>query len=133
MTPFDPPPTARWLVLLSALLLATGPRAAGAAGAAGTTAATTTLATTASPVERAHARALDLFRHARFAEAYGRFIELANVGHPASARYAIWMCENGTALFGAPWDCASYELEAWGIAANGPARTAVSKASAHAR
>jgi hypothetical protein len=75
-----------------------------------------------SPVEAAHARALELFRRARFSAAYGRFIELAAVGHPASARYAAWMCENGTALFGVPWDCAPHELEDWRAVADGPAR-----------
>ena len=75
-----------------------------------------------SPVEVAHARALELFRSARFSAAYGRFIELAAVGHPASARYAAWMCENGTALFGVPWDCAPHELEDWRAIADSPAR-----------
>ena len=42
-----------------------------------------------SPMERAHALALDSFRRARFSEAYGRFISLADAGHPASARYEI--------------------------------------------
>jgi hypothetical protein len=75
-----------------------------------------------SPIEVAHARALDLFRRARFSEAYGRFIELAAMGHPASARHAMWMCENGTALFGVPWDCAAHELEEWRAIVNSPAR-----------
>lgn len=65
-------------------------------------------------LEQAHAQALTSFRRARFSEAYGRFIKLAEAGHPASARYAIWMCENGDALFGVPWDCAPQELEDWG-------------------
>ncbi|MBI5720463.1 MAG: hypothetical protein HZC37_22535 [Burkholderiales bacterium] len=65
-------------------------------------------------LEHAHLQALDSFRRARFSEAYGRFIKLAEAGHPASARYAIWMCENGSALFGVPWDCAPQELEDWG-------------------
>lgn len=75
-----------------------------------------------SPVDLAHARALELFRGARFSEAYGRFIELAEVGHPASARYAIWMCENGTALFNVPWDCAPHQLEDWRALAGDPNR-----------
>ncbi len=86
-----------------------------------------------SPVEAAHARAVDLFRRARFSEAYGRFIELAAVGHPASARYAIWMCENGTPLFGVAWDCAAYELEEWHAIADGPARPGGSPTPARLR
>lgn len=75
------------------------------------------------PLELAHAQALDSFRRARFSEAYGRFIKLAEAGHAASARYAIWMCENGQALFGVLWDCAPQELEDWRAAAAGPSRT----------
>lgn len=86
-----------------------------------------------TPVEAAHARAVDLFRAARFSEAYGRFIELAAVGHPASARYAIWMCENGTPLFGASWDCAPHEMEEWRTVAAGPARLVGSPTPARSR
>lgn len=68
-------------------------------------------------VERMHARAVDSFRQGRFPEAYGRFIDLANTGHPASARYALWMCEQGPALFGREWDCAPHEAEDWARAA----------------
>ena len=77
-----------------------------------------------SALELAHAQALDSFRRARFSEAYGRFIKLAEAGHPASARYAIWMCENGTALFGVAWDCAPQELEDWRAAAASPVKPA---------
>jgi hypothetical protein len=63
--------------------------------------------------ERMYARALDSFRQGRFPEAYGRFIDLANTGHPAAARYALWMCEQGPALFGKDWDCAPHEVEDW--------------------
>lgn len=51
----------------------------------------------------AHAGAVDSFRHGRFSEAYGRFIALAHWGDPDGARYALWMCENGAALFGTMW------------------------------
>lgn len=67
--------------------------------------------------ERMHVRAVESFRQGRFPEAYGRFIDLANTGHPASARYALWMCEQGPALFGKDWDCAPHEAEAWARAA----------------
>ncbi len=64
-------------------------------------------------LEQAHAQAVSSFRRARFSEAYGRFIRLAEAGHPASARYAIWMCENGSGLFGVLWDCGAEQLEDW--------------------
>lgn len=75
----------------------------------------------ASPADRLHANAVEMFRQGRFPEAYGRFIQLANSGHPASARYALWMCEHGPALFGKEWDCAPHEIEDWARLAGVPA------------
>lgn len=66
-----------------------------------------------SAIERAHMRALESFRRARFPEAYGRFVELANVGHAPSARVALWMCEQGPAVFGSDWDCTLEEVDDW--------------------
>lgn len=66
-----------------------------------------------SAIERAHARALDSFRRARFPEAYGRLVALANVGHVPSARVALWMCEQGPAVFGSDWDCTPEEIDDW--------------------
>jgi hypothetical protein len=66
-----------------------------------------------SPAEVAHARALDSFRRARFPEAYGRFVQLANNGHAPSARIALWMCEQGPTVFGSDWDCTPDEVEDW--------------------
>lgn len=63
--------------------------------------------------ERMHARALESFRTGQFNEAYGRFVELANLGHPASARYALWMCEQGLPLFDKAWDCSQQEIDDW--------------------
>jgi hypothetical protein len=74
----------------------------------------------ATYAERMHARAVESFRQGRFPEAYGRFIDLANTGHPASAHYALWMCEQGPALFGKDWDCAPHEAEDWARAAGVP-------------
>jgi hypothetical protein len=63
--------------------------------------------------DQLHARAVESFRQGRFPEAYGRFVDLANAGHARSARYALWMCENGMLLFGKDWDCAPHEVEDW--------------------
>ena len=71
-------------------------------------------------VQHAHMQALDSFRRARFSEAYGRFIRLAEAGHPASARYALWMCQNGPALFGVLWDCSPDDVEDWTLAVRQP-------------
>lgn len=62
---------------------------------------------------QAHASAVKSFRQGRFSEAYGRFIALAHLGDPDGARYALWMCENGIALFDTMWDCALHEVEDW--------------------
>jgi hypothetical protein len=87
-----------------------------------------------SAIDRPHARAVEAFRHGRFAEAYGRFIELANAGHPHAARYALWMCENGLPLFGRDWDCAPHEVEDWSrVAALAPASISVVKQKAPRR
>jgi hypothetical protein len=75
--------------------------------------------------DRLHARAVESFRQGRFPEAYGRFIDLANAGHAQSARYALWMCENGMLLFGKDWDCAPHEVEDWARTA-GVARPQIS-------
>jgi len=71
--------------------------------------------------DRLHAKAVEMFRQGRFPDAYGRFIQLANAGHPASARYALWMCEQGPALFGKEWDCAPHEVEDWARLSGVPA------------
>jgi hypothetical protein len=74
-------------------------------------------ATVASPgsnyADRAHARAVESFRVGRFPEAYGRFVALAEAGHAPSARYALWMCEQGPALFGKDWDCTPQQISDW--------------------
>ena len=87
----------------------------------------------ASPADRLHAKAAEMFRQGRFPEAYGRFIELANAGHPASARYALWMCEQGPALFGKEWDCAPHEVEDWARLAGVPVPSLVAGPSAATR
>ncbi len=78
-----------------------------------------TPATAAQPghADRMQARAVESFRAGRFPEAYGRFVELANLGHPPAARYALWMCEHGPSLFGKAWDCSPQEIGEWAAAA----------------
>jgi hypothetical protein len=70
-------------------------------------------AMTPAYADRMHARAVESFRLGRFPEAYGRFIPMANAGHPASARDALWMCEHGLPFFGSDWDCSPHESEEW--------------------
>ena len=81
-----------------------------------------------SHAERAHARALDSFRQGRFPEAYGRFVELADAGHGASARFALLMCDQGPALFGKDWDCGPEQVQDWARAAGVAAPRVVARA-----
>lgn len=70
---------------------------------------------------RLHSIAVDKFRQGRFPEAYGRFVQLANVGHAPSARLALWMCQEGPTLFGSDWDCTPDEVADWAALSRGVA------------
>lgn len=71
----------------------------------------------ATQVDELHALAVQAFQQSRFPEAYGRFVALADGGHPASARLALWMCEHGLTHFGRDWDCAPHQVAHWSAAA----------------
>ena len=75
--------------------------------------------------ERLHANAVASFRQARFSEAYGRLIALADAGHAASAELALWMFLNGPTLFGTHWDSTQEQLSAWAQLARQPAPSMV--------
>jgi hypothetical protein len=101
-------------------------RRRGAAGLAGLTffLATAAMAAPAAPrpaptplADQLHARAEHAFQQGRFPEAYGRFVALADAGHPPAARRALWMCEHGLAHFGRDWDCAPHQVADWAAAA----------------
>ncbi len=76
-------------------------------------------------VANRHAEAVSLFRQARFPEAYGRFVALAEWGHAPAAVHALMMCENGQELFGSPFDCAPHEIQTWSIQTGGNPREAL--------
>ena len=75
--------------------------------------------------ERLHANAVASFRAARFPEAYGRFIALADAGHAPAADQALWMNRHGPSLFGKDWDSSQDQLTAWAKLAGQPAPTMV--------
>lgn len=60
-----------------------------------------------------HSLAIEKFRHGRFPEAYGRFVQLANAGHAPSVRSARWMGQEGPTLFGSNWDSTPDEVVEW--------------------
>ena len=66
------------------------------------------------------AQAVASFRQARFSEAYGRFIGLADAGHAPAATLALWMYLNGPSLFGKDWDSTQEQLAAWAQLARQP-------------
>lgn len=70
--------------------------------------------------EQLHARAAASFREARFSEAYGRFVALADAGHAPAAAMAMWMYLNGPSLFGKDWDSTQEQLTAWAQLARQP-------------
>jgi hypothetical protein len=78
--------------------------------------------------EQLHASAVASFRQARFSEAYGRFIGLADAGHAPAAAMALWMYLNGASLFGKEWDSTQEQLTAWAQLARQPAPVLVGRA-----
>ena len=98
------------LLLTQALACAAGLTHAAQAGAS-------PAATTKPPrwMAARYADALTSFRQARFPEAYGRFVAIAEWGYAPAARHALWMCENGQELFGSPFDCAPHEIQTWAL------------------
>jgi hypothetical protein len=77
--------------------------------------------------ERLHADALASFRQARFPEAYGRFIKLANAGHAPAAELALWMYLHGLSVFDEDWDSTQEQLTAWAELAGQAAPTMVAR------
>lgn len=71
--------------------------------------------------ERKYAEALASFRQARFPEAYGRLVGLADAGHRPSAELALWMYCHGTSVFGQSWDSTPQRLAHWAQLAGQPA------------
>lgn len=59
------------------------------------------------------ARAVEAFRAGRFPEAYGRFVQLADLGDAEAARLALWMYQRGPTLFGREWDATPDQIADW--------------------
>lgn len=71
-----------------------------------------------------YAVAVSAFRRGSFPEAYGRFIAIAELGYAPAARQALWICENGEALLGTPFDCDPEDIEDWAtLAGTSPRET----------
>ena len=81
----------------------------------------------AGAAQRLHANALASFQKARFPEAYGRLIALADAGHAPAAELALWMYLNGPTVFGRDWDSTPEQLTAWAQLARQPAPTMLAR------
>jgi hypothetical protein len=66
-----------------------------------------------APTLPATAQVHTLFLARRYAEAYGRYAELADAGDPAAASMALAMVTHGPALFGSDWSATSAQLQRW--------------------
>ena len=61
------------------------------------------------PIDTVHS----LFLGRRYAEAYGRYADLADAGDPAAASIALAMVMHGPALFGSEWSASNGQLQRW--------------------
>ena len=76
---------------------------------------------TSKRAEQLHSSAVASFQQARFPEAYGRFIALADAGHAPAAEMALFMAQNDMAVFGKDWDVTQEQLTAWSALTGRPA------------
>lgn len=71
--------------------------------------------------EKLYANAAASFQQARFSEAYGRFVGLADAGYTPAAELALFMAQHGSVLFGKDWDVTQEQLSAWAALTGRPA------------
>lgn len=62
---------------------------------------------------RQFAEAVHLYRSGRWSAAYGRFIALADLGHPNAARIALSMHRDSQSRYGTLWDATPQQLQDW--------------------
>lgn len=73
---------------------------------------------TAVASEREYAAAVQQYRNGRFADAYGRFLVLADRGDADAARVVLFMYRFGPSLYGAHWDAHQEDIAFWTQLAN---------------
>jgi hypothetical protein len=66
-----------------------------------------------NPTEREYTAAVQQFKAGRRAEAFGRFIALANRGDVDSARIALHLHTYGGILYGAQWEADRADVDYW--------------------
>jgi hypothetical protein len=70
-----------------------------------------------APPQPATSQVHTLFLARRYAEAYGRYADLADAGDPAAASMALAMVMHGPALFGSDWSATTGQLQRWSVLA----------------
>ena len=58
-------------------------------------------------------QALKSYQQGRWSSAYGSFAQLADLGHPDSARIALFMLRYGPRLYATPWSASPTQIEEW--------------------
>jgi hypothetical protein len=70
--------------------------------------------TSSTPNERARfAAALHQYKGGHWSAAYGRFMALADEGHPRAALIALQMLKHGPALYDSAWSAAPSQVASW--------------------
>ena len=70
-------------------------------------------ATASAKDDWAFNEAVEQYQRGRWADAYGRFIALANDGDRDAARIALFTLRYGPRLYGSHWDASPNDVEEW--------------------
>ena len=71
------------------------------------------LGTAADAGADAYGQAVTQYQQGRWADAYGRFMALANEGDADAARTALFMYRYGPQLYNAHWDAMPVQVQRW--------------------
>jgi hypothetical protein len=76
------------------------------------TAAEATIAD-APKYETAFTAAMTKYKLGQWPAAYGRFVALADQGHPEAARIALIMLRHGVTMYGSDWGASQPQIDQW--------------------
>lgn len=82
---------------------------------------------------RRQAQAMQAFRNGQVADAYGRFVALADAGDAGSALMALAMVRHGPALYGSEWSITEGQLRRWSAIAFDDVQRRGAQIAAHDR
>ena len=75
--------------------------------------ATAATAADAAKSETAFTEAMEQYEQGKWSGAYGRFVALADHGHPEAARIALLMQRHGVKLYGSDWGASQPQVDRW--------------------